>query len=124
MASVDLGHVYLHDASDLETFLRFQTTDRTDARTRGGEVRTYAGGRRRIVTTPRRTQSIGVTLRMVTDDDLDQLEEWAGRLLMYRDHKGRLVFGTFLTFDVADYKGGAEHDVTLSFETATHSIEV
>lgn len=121
---VTLNQIWLHDASNPADFLRFYTIDRSDKRDRSGSVRVYAGGRRRVVTTPARAQNIGVTLRMVTTAEVDQLEEWAGTVLMYRDHIGRLAFGTFFELDVDDYKDRLHHDVTFDFVTSTFSIEV
>lgn len=121
---VTLNQVWLHDAVDPENYLRFYTIDRADDRERGGAIRSYAGGRRRIITTPNRQQAIPATFRAVTSTQLDQLDDWAGELLMYRDHMGRLEFGTYFKLAIADYKDRSGYDVTITFETITYSIEV
>jgi hypothetical protein len=124
LAVVDLERVWLHDAANLSSYLRLFSTRPDDGRTRRGEVRSYAGGRRRIITGPTRGGTIAVTLRDVDGVELDQLDAWTGELLMYRDQSGRLEFGTYFTMQVSEYKDQSGYDVAISFETVTHSIEV
>lgn len=124
MAEVTLDRLWLHDADAPETYLRFFTTDRGDTRAVDGEIRTYANGRRRLVTRAGSARTLPVTLRQVSDADLDVLEEWRGRLVMVRDHRGRLFFGTYFSIDVTDYKDRSGYDVAVEVADVTHSIEV
>jgi hypothetical protein len=121
--SVTLDRVFLHDSDDLSSYVAFFSSDRADIRERDAEVRTYAGGRRRVITRVARRQELPVTLRLVDDASLDVLDGWLGHVLMLRDHLGRLVFGTYKALSVVDHKDGS-HDVSFSFEDVTVSIEV
>lgn len=123
MAGITLDRLYLHRADDLATYLAFYTSGRGDQRSLDGEVRAYANGRNRIITRAGTARSLPVTVRQATDADLDTLEEWRGELLMLRDHRGRLVYGTYFTLAVADYKDRSGYDVSLEFVESTHDFE-
>ena len=70
-------------------------TDRSETRQRDVQVRPYAGGRLRIVSTPKRERSTPLTLRGVSESDLEILWNWAGRLLLLRDGQGWRRWGTY-----------------------------
>lgn len=124
MAVVTLTKLWLHEAADLSEYRSWYSTDRRDGRDQAGEVREYANGRRRLVTTPAKAQKLGVTVRLVTDDDLVWLDDHAGTLLMLRDHRGRVVFGSYFTLDIVDYDDQSGYDVSFAFESVTYSVEV
>lgn len=124
MASVTLNHVYLHDAGRLGDWMRFISADPSDDREVVGTVVSYATGRRRLIVTPARSQELSVTLRNVTDPELDQLDGWAGRVLLYRDHRRRMLYGSFLSLAVSDYVGRSGYDVGLVFQHVTHPFGV
>lgn len=124
MASVTLDRVWLHRAGELGTYLRFFSTDRTDQRNTSGDVRMYSGGRLRSVTRTGSRQQLGLTLRQVSDDALVTLEDWRGALLLLRDHRGRLLWGSYFALDVTDYQDRSGYDVSLTFLQVTHSAEV
>jgi hypothetical protein len=77
------------------TSVKFLKTDRTETDQRDVQVRSYAGGRRRIISTPRRERTTPLTLRSVSDTDLEILRDWTGRLLLLRDGQGWRRWGTF-----------------------------
>jgi hypothetical protein len=124
MPVVTLDRVWLHDSDDLATYVTSYSADRADERRRSVDVRTYAGGRRRAVTRVDRRQALQVMLRLVDAATLDQLDDWIGHVLMFRDRTGRLVFGTYAALAVVDHDDDGTFDVSFSFEDVTHSIEV
>lgn len=124
MASIALDRVWLHQAADLSTYLKFFTTASGDERSMAGDVRRMSNGRLRLVTSVGLNRTHPTTLRMVSDDDLATLEDWIGDLLLFRDHRGRLMFCTYFTFSVTDYKDRSGYDVTLSLSEVSSSIEV
>jgi len=63
-------------------------------------VRVYAGGRRRVITTPSTVRSTPLTFRGVTAQDLATLRGWRGRVLLLRDPAGWRRWGVY---------GGVEH---------------
>ena len=122
MASVQLRKVWLHDAANPVNRHEFWSNRPADDRDYGGEVRTMANGRRRIITNAQRSQTLPITLVDVTDSQLEWLESFAGRLVMYRDPKGRLLFCTFFTLGVEEYRD-FNYEVTLTLQEVTYSIE-
>lgn len=124
MAVVALEQLWVHDAEDPSDYLRFYTSDRSDSSEIPGEVRRYAAGRLRTITRVGEAQNIGATLRLVSDTDLEQLKTWLGALLLVRDHRGRLMFGTYFKLAVVDYEDRSGYDVTVTFQQVTRSIEV
>lgn len=124
MPHVTLDRLWIHDAADLDTYLRFYTADRTDPRTKNGSVRGYANGRNRVITVPGAKRNLQVTLRLVTSANLETLEDWRGTLVMVRDHLGDLFFATFFTVTPVAYKDRSGYDVAVTFEDATHTVEV
>lgn len=123
MPAVTLDRLWLHKADDLDTYLRFFTgPGRDDTRGTAGEVRVYAQGRRRIITRTGSAQALTATLRQVTSAELTTLEGWRGDLLMLRDHRGRLLFGTFFDMAVTDYADRSGFDVALTFQQATTTL--
>ena len=86
---------------------------------RNVQVRTYAGGRRRIISTPQRTRSTALTLRLVADSDLETLRGWAGEILLLRDGQGWRRWGTFDGVQVSTVRPSPEapvHDVALTWQ--------
>jgi len=93
---------------------------------RAGEIRQYAGGRTKVITTAARTATFALTLQLLTDADVDLLESWQGRLLLLRDGSGRREVGTILACDVTDYydADGTLHNVTLNLTAVTYDESV
>jgi hypothetical protein len=124
MASIVLERTWLADANDPADSVALFTTGRTDMREQGGEVRTYANGRQRLVTTAGRRQTLAVTFRLVDAATLAKLDSWAGRVLLLRDPWGRKMYGTYLGLSVTDYAARAGHDVQLTFQQVSFSEAV
>lgn len=122
-ATLTLNKVYLHDSDDLSDLVAFYSKDRGDDRARSAGVRSYAGGVRRVVTRVGRSQSLPVTLVLVDDASLVKLDDWMGHVLLFRDHLGRVVFGSYPALSVVDHKDGT-HDVSFAFEMVTQTVEV
>ena len=70
-------------------------TDRPESDDLDVQVRTYAGGRRRIISTPKDTRSTPLTLRRVSAADVETLRIWRGRVLLLRDEQGWRRWGTY-----------------------------
>ena len=90
---------------------------RTSTEVVTGSVRFYAGGRKRVITTPNKTRTYPVTLQWLNDVDAAQVAAWKGRVLLLRDTGGRRVFGTYLQVDFTDtYQfDGTRHAATFVF---------
>ena len=61
-----------------------------------GEVRTYAGGRRRSVTVEGERSSYSFVLQDVTLTQRDTLRGWFGQNVQVRDHRGQIFSGVIL----------------------------
>jgi hypothetical protein len=69
--------------------------DRVEQDTLDATVRTYAGGRRRIITTPADDRYSPLTFQRASGADVEQLRAWRGRLLLLRDFQGWRRWGMF-----------------------------
>jgi hypothetical protein len=67
-----------------------------------GEVRTYAGGRRRAVTKAGEISSYSCTLQDVTLTQRDTLRSWFDQAVQVRDHRGQIFRGVILAVGVAE----------------------
>jgi hypothetical protein len=120
---VAFADAWLTGVSNPSVSVRAWFPERKSTSLLDGEIRFYAGGRRRIITSARSTHRFPLTLQLLDDPQLALLESWRGQVLLLRDKAGRRVFGTFLTFDVEDWwmPEGLRHIVTLTFTEVTYS---
>ena len=93
MAVLELNQVWLHDAADLSVHIRFKARNIVGTPERRVRLDEYASGRTRLITTPIRRTQVRFDALRVPREDIDQLEAWLGRLLLYRDPRGRKLFG-------------------------------
>lgn len=127
MASVTLDDMWLHDATDYSSYIRIplnrMATIEGDVQ---GEVRRYAGGRLRFIRRPGDKDNLTVSLTMVPQATVTAIKNWSGKLLMFRDPKGRKLFGQYSTVNMSEEPGPRElvRNVTFSFEEITESEEV
>lgn len=130
MATVTLDYLYLHRASDPSEFLALDLDAETVTKSKSGEVRRLASGRRRAVVRSGSSLSISVELQMVTRSDREVVEAWVaeGALLMLRDPRGRVVWGHAFGVETVEsallVDEGEAADLTFTFETVTFSEEV
>lgn len=124
MASVTLSRVWINLASDMSQSVSARSNGRSDVRSVAGQVRTYSGGRRRVVTRAGTQQTVGATLVLLTAMQVSTLESWRGALVLFRDSFGRKVWGTFLAVPVTDNLDDSTFNVALVLESITHSEAV
>lgn len=118
--------VWLTDVADPSVSVRAASPERSSEVELDGEVRFYAGGRRRVITSARDTAKYPLTLQWLTDAQVATLTGWRGRVLLLRDAFGRRVFGSYLALDVKDVyvDGGRASIVSLTFTELTYSDAV
>lgn len=125
MASVDLEHVWLHDADNLSDYIRLRSRNISTILERNIGRRAYAGGRIRAVSSPAVEQSIEWEALMVNRETLDQLEDWLGETLLYRDPWGRSVYGFLSELPSTDRLAPiGKADVSLVFKVVTEDESV
>lgn len=83
-----------------------------------GEVRTYAGGRRRSITMAGELGRYTFRMRRLTRTDVETLRGWAGQAVQVRDNKGRLFRGVFYDVDIVEYLD-AKWDVAIALDVVT-----
>lgn len=127
MAEVTLTDLWLHQATDLSTYIQLPLNKLAAMESEvAGTVRRYAGGRLRFIRKPGDKDSINVSLVMVPLATVETMNQWAGELLMYRDPKGRKIFGTYRGLSVSEQAGPVEYvrGVSFRFEEVSETEEV
>ena len=91
-----------------------------------GDVRSYAGGRLRSITSARTKATYPIVMQLLSDSDAALLKTWRGRVLLLRDSAGRRVFGTYFVRSVEDFyvQSVTLHNVSLTFQEITYSEAV
>jgi len=109
------------------TSVQVWKTDRAESDKHDIQVRPYAGGRMRAISTPRRDRSTPLTFRRVSEVDMETLREWAGRLLLLRDAQGWRRWGTHAGIAATCVSFAPEpplYDVALTFTDLTYTEAV
>lgn len=127
MAEITLTDLWLHDATDLSSFVQLPLNKLSSVQGEvAGSVRRYAGGRLRFIRRPGDKDSLNVSLVMVSQTTADSINDWTGKLLMLRDPKGRKLFGTYRNVSIGEKAGPVDkvRSVSFRFEEVTETEEV
>lgn len=89
-----------------------------------GEVRVYAGGRLRAITRLGDRGTFAFTLRLVSLATIETLEDWQGRAVQVRDHRGQRWFGVFHAVLPTEHKPADLYDVAIELHTITYAEDV
>ena len=122
MTTLTLTTVAIAPVSDLTDILLIDPNAESETTTAPVQVRRYAGGRDRIVTTPGQTQTIAVSFPQVSRTQYAALLDLVGTLVLYRDQRGRAVYG--VVADVTGTEWDAANvlsDVSFTLTSVTHS---
>jgi hypothetical protein len=114
--------VWLCDVTNPAVTVAAGSPEREQTANLDGDVRYYAGGRARVITSQRDARTYPLTLTQLTVADVDLLMLWRGRVVLARDGLGRRVFGTFFSVGVSDryLVGGWRSTVTISLTEVTY----
>jgi len=123
MASVLLETAWVNLASDLSQSLALWSADWSDDRSVPGAIRTYAGGRRRVVSRAGKLRNLSVTFPTIIGAQVETLVGWAGQTVLLRDKRGRLVWCVYFSAAVSDRRDGT-YDVTVQVSEVAGSAEV
>lgn len=125
MALVTLTRLWVHDANDLADNITVDlAAPIDDTPSVLGEVRSY-GGRRRIVLTEEESRTVIYRTSELPRADLEWLLDRLGQLLLWRDERHRLLWGA--TFAVPYQELGHRSDTVSASWTVvetTHTVEV
>lgn len=84
-----------------------------------GNVRTFAGGRMRAISTDGERGQFPFTLRDVTQATVDTLRSWLAYGVQVRDHRGRRFYGVILSVVVTEMPEPTLYDATVVLQTIT-----
>ena len=93
------------------------TKDRGRGHANDGEVRTYAGGRRRAIITAGESGKFKFTMVDLTQAEMETLREWKGTTVEVRDHRGQRFVGVYFQVDIGEAKVSTLYDVSIELET-------
>lgn len=125
MAYIDLTHVWIHKATDLSSYVRLLARNVQASTKRDVTRRQYANGRTRAISSPIVETEYTWDALLVDRETLDQLNDWAGELLLYRDPWGRAGYGFIEEVPAQDYIAPAgKTNMTLSFTVVTGDASV
>lgn len=124
MAALVLARCFLLLATDPTQVLAFYSSSPDDKRSRSGGVREYANGRFRAVTGPGTARKLTRTAVGLSMDQLDLMDSWEGQTVLFRDVRGRKMWGSYFDLDVADAKDRSGFDVTFTLQQITYSEAV
>lgn len=125
MASVALETLWLNSAADLSDSQHFDTMNGLVASiTKPGEVRRYAQGRRRLVTSKGRDRTHRVSLPHLLREQAVWLEDHVGQVVCARDAQGRKLYAVYFAVGM-DERGFLDEATTqLELVEVTVSEEV
>ena len=126
MTSIAIDAAWFNLAADLTQSITMRLTGESDMTSRPVEVRRYAGGRVRAVTRPGTTKELSLSFEHADRSDMHQLEDWIGSTVLYRDPRGRRLWGVFGAVDEGELPGVGEDtvNVNLTFTQTTFDESV
>jgi hypothetical protein len=126
MASISFSGVFVAPADDLSDTIYLDTaTALSGDKSRMGEIRRYAGGRTRYITTPGDVESLEVSQRYTTQAAKNTLRALVGQVVLVRSGRGDKVYGALQAVRHTEITGSQELvDISFSVTSVTHSEEV
>lgn len=124
MASVTLTEAWFHVAADNSHIIRVFLTGASESNESPGGVRPYASGRRRWIGRTGHERTLSLEFKLADRSDADQLRTWqeAQTELMYRDPRGRKLWGHLADLPVEELAGVEDDvvDLACTFVTVSH----
>lgn len=115
MASIILDHLWIHRADDPADHLTLTLDAATPTAAVDGEFETFGGGRVRLRRGPGTRRTVEYRCEQVPRAAIEQLQDWVGQVLLWRDPRGGRMYGAYLEQPTVWLPGGLEvGDVTLT----------
>jgi hypothetical protein len=125
MASIQLYGVWIAPADDLgDQLVLNAAVSLTGSKARAGEVRTYADGRQRLILGAAAPAGASVSAARVDRTTREWLDSHIGDLMLLRDGRGRLLWGSYLALDAEEQPGLPYSSLSFDFLEVSHSVEV
>ena len=95
MTTLDLTKMCLAPASDLTDVLLLGQYAESSGDSTMVDVRRYANGRDRVISTPGSSVSVSVSFRYVSRANFASMQDLVGSMVLFRDQRTRRVWGVF-----------------------------
>jgi hypothetical protein len=100
-----LSQATIAPLSDLSGVLILPPATESETESSGVSVRQYAGGRRRVISTPATSRMVNVAWTYMTRANFAALEALVGVPILFRDSRSRRVFGVFRSIASDELRG-------------------
>jgi hypothetical protein len=122
MTVLSLDETILAPISSLSSTLTINQYAETEIVTDPTTVRVYAGGVRRVVSTPGRDRSFNVSYRFMSRADYDGLLDLVSVPILFRDQRGRAVYGVIASLATVEFaQADLVEDVSFTLSNITYS---
>ena len=123
MTTVTLEDAWFNLASDLSQSITMELTGESDMTSRPIETRRYANGRVRAISRPGSTKQINLNFQLATRSDMHQLEDWVGLTVLYRDPRGRRLWGVYGAVDESEIPGADDDTVNVNITLSEVTVD-
>lgn len=86
-----------------------------------GEIRVYAGGRTRSVTSEGVTGTYSFTMLLLPMASVETLESWIGHTVQVRDNRGQRHFGVYYKVPTAEVRGRTTYNVAIDLNLVSQA---
>lgn len=121
MATLTLDRVWINRLDTGEAFSGYSIPNKTLSLRMDGQVRSYAGGRRRSMSTGGVGGVWPVAFRLQTLTTLVTLEDWFGVPVQVRDNRGQLRNGVYFELSITELHEPLYYDIGLDLQLVTVS---
>lgn len=112
--SVTLEDAWFNLAADLSQSVTMVLTGESGSTARPTETRRYAGGRVRSITRSGSKRELPVDFQLADRSDLNTLEDWVGKTVLYRDPVGLRMFCVFAEVGWSEIPGVEDGSVNVN----------
>jgi hypothetical protein len=124
MATIDLNRVWVNLVTTGQGVSGLSARARSEDYQVPVDIRTYAGGRRRAVTSAGELGKYAFQLMLVSRTTVSTLRTWQGQLVQVRDHKGRQFFGVYSAMTVEEVVSRSTWNVAIQLTVVTTTAGV
>lgn len=115
MTTLNLQGLWIAPASDLSDTLVLRARELSEVSQVHADARQYASGRVRLITRPGRSTTIPVVATFVERDDFLELKERQGTVQLFRDSRGRRVWGVISNVTGVEMRGRPDRLISVTF---------
>lgn len=119
MATLQLTKVWINQLADGTAISAQSGEGRARGHDVAGEVRTYAGGRQRAVSTAGERGKFSFALVDVALATVEALRAWIAHPVQVRDHRSQRFFGVYWALNVIEARDPSLYNVTIELQTTT-----